>query len=88
MARTEAMEDVYPLSPLQRGLLFHAVHSPASGAYVEQLDSTLAGPLEPALLRAAWERTVERHAVLRTSFHWEEAREPSPTHTSAKASAW
>ncbi|MEO6463417.1 MAG: condensation domain-containing protein, partial [Candidatus Eisenbacteria bacterium] len=76
MARTEAMEDVYPLSPLQRGLLFHAVHSPASGAYVEQLDSTLAGPLDPALLRAAWERTVERHAVLRTSFHWEEAREP------------
>ena len=43
------VEDVYPLSPTQQGLLFHSLYEPGSGAYVEQVGWTLGGVFdEPA----------------------------------------
>jgi non-ribosomal peptide synthase protein (TIGR01720 family) len=32
-----AVEDVYPLSPMQQGMLFHAVSAPGGGTYFEQI---------------------------------------------------
>ncbi|TVT18530.1 non-ribosomal peptide synthetase, partial [Amycolatopsis rhizosphaerae] len=64
------IEDVYPLSPMQEGMLFHALYAPGTGVYVEQLSSELAGPLDEPALRAAWQLVIDRHPVLRTSFHW------------------
>ncbi len=61
----------YPLSPLQQGMLFHAVAEPRSGVDIEQLVITLREPVDAARLRAAWERVVSRHEVLRTSFRWD-----------------
>ncbi|WP_233385519.1 non-ribosomal peptide synthetase [Methylobacterium sp. C25] len=61
------MEDVYPLSPMQQGLLFHALEDDASGLYVNQLSVGVSG-LDGARLRAAWEAVSARHAVLRTGF--------------------
>jgi amino acid adenylation domain-containing protein len=60
--------DLYPLSPLQGGLLFHTLYTPASRAFVEQLVCTLSGDLDAAALATAWRWMVERHAILRTSF--------------------
>lgn len=65
----------YPLSPLQQGMLFHAVAEPCSGVDIEQLVITLPEAVDPARLRSAWERVVIRHEVLRTSFRWD-AEEP------------
>ncbi|WP_233387217.1 condensation domain-containing protein, partial [Methylobacterium sp. C25] len=61
------VEDVYPLSPMQQGLLFHALEDDASGLYVNQLSVGVSG-LDGARLRAAWEAVSARHAVLRTGF--------------------
>jgi amino acid adenylation domain-containing protein/non-ribosomal peptide synthase protein (TIGR01720 family) len=61
------VEDLYPLTPLQAGLLFHTLAAPGSGIYVEQVSWTLEGPLDPAALQAAWRATVARHPALRTS---------------------
>ncbi|NPC53995.1 hypothetical protein HPC50_44020, partial [Corallococcus exiguus] len=36
LGRGEGVEDVYPLSPLQQGLLFHSLLEGGSGVYVEQ----------------------------------------------------
>ena len=65
-----SIEDVYPLSPMQQGMLFHTIYSPDSGVYVEQVACTLRGDLNPEAFRRAWEYVVSRHTVLRTSFAW------------------
>ncbi|HZI11501.1 MAG TPA: amino acid adenylation domain-containing protein, partial [Myxococcus sp.] len=65
------MEDVYPLSPLQQGMLFQTLMAPGTGVYVTQLGWTFDASLDLAACRQAWQLTVERHAALRTSFVWE-----------------
>jgi len=69
------VEDLYPLSPLQQGLLFHALMEPESPAYVNQSSVTLRD-LDPELFRQTWERVLARHAILRTAFFWESLKEP------------
>jgi amino acid adenylation domain-containing protein/non-ribosomal peptide synthase protein (TIGR01720 family) len=70
------LEDLYPLSPMQQGMLFHLVDAPAGGVNVEQVTCRLAGPLDQAGLRRAWDAVVARHPVLRTSFHWRTGGQP------------
>jgi amino acid adenylation domain-containing protein/non-ribosomal peptide synthase protein (TIGR01720 family) len=74
--RTAEIEDVYPLSPLQQGMLFHAALAPQAETYFEQLTCTITGDLDPAAFRRAWQRLVDRHAILRTTFLWEGLDEP------------
>src|SRR6476660_9376496 len=73
---TRNLEDVYPLSPLQEGILFHSLYAPESGVYVEQLSCALSGPLDADAFARAWRRVVERHAVLRTAFVWKTQKRP------------
>ncbi len=70
------VEDIYPLSPMQQGLLFHARSDPSTGAYVERISWTLGGELDPDAFRAAWEHAVKAHPILRTSFHFGDMDEP------------
>jgi amino acid adenylation domain-containing protein/non-ribosomal peptide synthase protein (TIGR01720 family) len=70
------IEDVYPLSPMQAGLLFHSLYAPQGGLYVEQVKNLFRGALDVGALRTAWERVQERHAILRSSFRWEGVRRP------------
>ena len=70
------IEDIYPLSSLQSGLLFHSLYAPETGAYFEQLWCTVEGELDVGAFRQAWQRVVDRHAVLRTCFVWEGLAEP------------
>ena len=63
------IEDIWPLSPLQAGLVFHAVYDGEGldvyiGHWVLELD----GPVDAARLRAAWEALLARHASLRACF--------------------
>ncbi|HSF38614.1 MAG TPA: amino acid adenylation domain-containing protein [Thermoanaerobaculia bacterium] len=68
--------DVYPLTPLQSGMLFHSLMEPESGVYVNQVTCTLAADLDPRLFRQTWERLIERHGALRTAFLWDGLDEP------------
>ncbi len=67
------IEAVYPLSPMQEGMLFHSLLEGQRNIYVEQLVCTLSGVLDPLIFHQAWRAVVKRHAVLRTSFLWEDA---------------
>ncbi|WP_328685222.1 non-ribosomal peptide synthase/polyketide synthase [Streptomyces sp. NBC_00343] len=65
------LEDVWPLSPLQEGLLFHASLDEGDGAdvYAGQRALALDGPLDVGRLRASWDVVLGRHAILRAGFH-------------------
>ncbi|UPJ46488.1 non-ribosomal peptide synthase/polyketide synthase [Bradyrhizobium sp. 200] len=65
------IEDIYPLSPMQQGMLFHALRDGESGNYVNQVGLEVRG-LDPGRLRTAWQEVSARHAVLRTGFAWRE----------------
>ncbi|GAB6041887.1 class I SAM-dependent methyltransferase [Endothiovibrio diazotrophicus] len=64
------VEDIYPLTPSQYGLLYHAVQATGGGTYFEQFCYTLRGALDEAAFRGAWQRVVARHPALRTAFLW------------------
>jgi non-ribosomal peptide synthase protein (TIGR01720 family) len=66
----EAVEDVWPLAPMQEGLLVHGLTEP--GAYFEQTGYRVEGPLEVERLQAAWEVLLARHANLGVAI-WTEA---------------
>lgn len=66
----------YPLTPVQRGMLFHSLLAPESGVYVEQLRLPLSGDVDATALGAAWRAVATAHPVLRTRVVWEGADEP------------
>jgi amino acid adenylation domain-containing protein len=72
----EDIEDIYELSPLQSGMLFHSLAAPEAALYFEQFAMPWPGPIDGAALTRAWNGVIERHAALRTSFHWEGLDKP------------
>ena len=40
------LEDLYQLSPMQLGMLFHTLEAPETGVYFEQSVFTIEGPLD------------------------------------------
>jgi amino acid adenylation domain-containing protein len=69
--KAENIEDIYELSPLQEGILFHTLYAPKSAMYFEQFSFTLYGDINVPALERAWQQVVDRHTILRTSFYWE-----------------
>ena len=70
------VEDIYELTPLQRGMLLHSVHDGAADMYLSQQTYRADGPLDPDALVRAWQAVVDAHPALRTSFHWEGLDKP------------
>lgn len=68
--RIEDAEDIYELAPTQEGMLFHSIYAPDSDVYFNQVALRLVGAIEPKLFLLAWQHLLERHTILRTSFHW------------------
>ena len=70
------VENIYPLSPVQQGILFHSVYAQQLGLYLQQLGCTFRGGLDLTAFRRAWQAVIDRHGVLRTSFYWEDVEQP------------
>lgn len=70
------IEDIYALSPMQQGMLFHTLYESHSGMYIEQFRAHLSGEIDIPAFRRAWELAVENHSILRTAFLWEDLDEP------------
>ena len=68
------VEDIYPLSPMQQGMMFHTLSG--DGSYFEQSSWEIKGPLDVPSFEKAWCAVMNRHPVLRSSFLWEELDEP------------
>ncbi|NUU37569.1 non-ribosomal peptide synthetase [Pseudomonas sp. C2B4] len=64
------LQDLYPLSPMQQGMLFHTLYEPEVGAYISQLRLDIGG-LDTERFTQSWQTALERHDILRSSFHWQ-----------------
>ncbi|MEO5376862.1 MAG: amino acid adenylation domain-containing protein [Magnetococcus sp. DMHC-6] len=70
-----AIENRYELSPLQEGMLIYTLGDSGSGMYMNQAFHKLVH-VDEKLLHQAWQIVVDRHSILRTSFHWENLEHP------------
>jgi amino acid adenylation domain-containing protein/FkbM family methyltransferase len=76
MDKRDLIEDIYPLSPVQAGILYHALEGAEPGMYFTQWIYELAGDLDLGALRQVAERVIARHTSLRTFFVWEKRESP------------
>jgi amino acid adenylation domain-containing protein len=72
----KTIEDIYPLSPLQQGLLFHTLYAPGSGVYVEQFVCRVRGALDVEAFLAAFRQVIARHPALRAAYRWKDLDQP------------
>ncbi|WAS89436.1 non-ribosomal peptide synthase/polyketide synthase [Corallococcus sp. NCRR] len=75
-AQGPTVEDLFPLSPLQEGMLFHALEDPHAGFYVEHTAWTFHSDVDVALLQRTWQTAVDRNPILRTAFVWKGLETP------------
>src|SRR5208283_852817 len=87
--RYAGIEDILPLSPLQEGLLFHALYA-AQGpdVYTTQEQLNLQGRLDEATLKSAVQALLQRHASLRAGFQHENLSRPVQIIVSSPALPW
>ncbi|KAI0848990.1 lysergyl peptide synthetase 1 [Daldinia vernicosa] len=76
LGEDQAVEDVYPCSSIQRGILIGYTRNPSHYEEAIQWKITSNSPIDIDRLRTAWYQVVERHAVLRTVVGEEEAGNP------------
>ncbi len=62
------VEDIYPLSPMQEGMLFYALLDQSSLSYFEQATFRMFGQLDIPILEKSLNELVKRHEILRTAF--------------------
>ncbi|HEX6287890.1 MAG TPA: condensation domain-containing protein, partial [Herpetosiphonaceae bacterium] len=72
----ENIADIYKLTPIQQGILFHSLYTPTSGVYFEQFSWTLNQEWVVPVFARAWQYVVDQHPILRTAFFWEDLDEP------------
>lgn len=76
MIEKENLKDIYPLSPMQEGMLFQALSEEDRSLYVEQTSYRVKGKIDLVAFEAAWNRLVERYDILRTLFVHKKSRRP------------
>ncbi len=68
---------LYPLTPIQEGMLFHWLRGRHSGTDVEQIVAVLPEPIDTSRLETSWRRALNDFATLRTAFVWENRKTPA-----------
>ncbi|MGU3499872.1 non-ribosomal peptide synthetase [Mycobacterium sp. C31M] len=68
--------DSYELTPLQQGMLFHAMSAPGSGVDIEQITFELDEQLDEELFVKAMSDVMARYPVMRTRLRWSDLGEP------------
>ncbi len=74
--KTNNIEDIYELTPVQKGMLFHCLFAPELSLYFFQHIFTLRGNLNICFFEKAWQFVIDRHPILRTGFYWEGIENP------------
>ncbi|MEV0320303.1 amino acid adenylation domain-containing protein [Streptomyces sp. NPDC050658] len=84
-----SLAEVWPLSPLQEGLLFHAdFNGQGPDIYTVQTLLAVGGPMDVVRFRASWDALLTRHAALRASFQRRKSGEAVQLITREVALPW
>src|SRR5258706_9001513 len=67
---------IFPLTEMQKGMLFHSVMEPNSGIYCEQFMFQIDGALDVGRFEQAWQGVVSENDILRVSTRFKGVREP------------
>jgi amino acid adenylation domain-containing protein/non-ribosomal peptide synthase protein (TIGR01720 family) len=70
------VEDIYPLTPMQAGMVFHGLSQQDRGLYFEQIALVLEDSPDVVRLAEAWQQVVDRTPVLRSRIVWDGVPEP------------
>jgi len=70
------IKNIYELTSLQEGMLFHSLYDQDSLAYFEQTHYHISGKLDVAVFKATWQEIVKRHDILRTLFVHKNVAQP------------
>jgi amino acid adenylation domain-containing protein len=65
------IEDIYPLTPMQQGMLFHSLLDPSGGMHINQRTCVLTGAFDLDVFMEAWDDALAAHDILRTFFVWD-----------------
>ncbi len=72
----EDVDDILPMSPLQEGMLFHAMSEEGAKSYFVQFNFSINGQFDKDIFIDCWNDLVDRHPVLRTVFIYDRVPEP------------
>ncbi|HGM5582825.1 TPA: amino acid adenylation domain-containing protein [Pseudomonas putida] len=70
------VQDIYPLGPLQAGMLYHHLAGEGEAAYVLEVHFLLADRGRLQALHRALDQVIARNDILRSAFHWDGLAEP------------
>lgn len=60
---------IYSLSPMQEGMLFHAIYDPSSDVYYTQFTCDIAAAVDVSLFKQSWHRILDTYTIFRSAFH-------------------
>lgn len=71
------IEDLYPMSDIEKGMVFHSLKDPGSALYHDQMVYQVKYPrFVSEEFRGALTLLVKKHSILRTAFNMEEFEQP------------
>ncbi|MFP3518853.1 condensation domain-containing protein, partial [Pseudomonas sp. SIMBA_077] len=70
------VQDIYPLAPLQEGMLYHHLSAAQGDPYVLQARFAFASAERRQAFVEALQWVIDRHDILRTAIAWESLDEP------------
>ncbi len=70
------VKNLYALTPLQEGILFHSLMDESGSTYFEQACFNVNGQVNVACFQKAWNELIRRHDVLRTIFVMKNVPQP------------
>ncbi|WP_094699982.1 non-ribosomal peptide synthetase [Brevibacillus laterosporus] len=76
MEKKPEVTKIYPLTPLQEGILFHSIVHNDSGAYFQSLTFSIEGNVDIDIFLKSVNVLIERHDILRTAFVYEKVKKP------------